>query len=171
MRFWDEAWQIIILEYLDRIIYAGFDGIYLDIIDAYEFFEDTIQQADWLMIDFVGIISTYVKSQTSNSFAVFVQNGDELLLNSTYLSYIDGIGREDLFYDDDDETDENWREEGIANLDIALNSQKAVLIIDYPISPEKILNFYQISTTSGYLPYATVRDLNILKEYSFYSPT
>ncbi len=43
VRYWDPAWQDIIFgstnSYLDRIIAAGFDGVYLDIIDAFEYFE------------------------------------------------------------------------------------------------------------------------------------
>ena len=44
VRYWDPDWKSIISgtadSYLDRIIAAGFDGVYLDIIDAYEYFED-----------------------------------------------------------------------------------------------------------------------------------
>ncbi len=44
VRYWDPEWQAIILggpsAYLDRIVAAGFDGVYLDIIDAYEYFEE-----------------------------------------------------------------------------------------------------------------------------------
>lgn len=43
VRYWDPAWQAVIFgqpaAYLDRIVAAGFDGTYLDIIDAYEYFE------------------------------------------------------------------------------------------------------------------------------------
>lgn len=43
VRYWDPEWQAVIFgstgAYLDRILAAGFDGVYLDIIDAYEFFE------------------------------------------------------------------------------------------------------------------------------------
>jgi len=41
--YWDPAWQAIIFgsqdAYLDRVLDAGFDGAYLDIIDAFEYFE------------------------------------------------------------------------------------------------------------------------------------
>jgi len=41
--YWDEGWQSIIYgsteAYLDKIIEKGFDGVYLDIIDAFEYFE------------------------------------------------------------------------------------------------------------------------------------
>ena len=43
VRYWNPEWKSIILgddkSYLSRIINAGFDGVYLDIIDAFEFFE------------------------------------------------------------------------------------------------------------------------------------
>src|SRR5438132_3313916 len=34
VHYWDPAWQRIIYRYLDAIIAAGFDGVYLDLIDA-----------------------------------------------------------------------------------------------------------------------------------------
>ncbi len=43
VRYWEEDWQDIIYgnddSYLKKILDAGFDGVYLDIIDAYEYFE------------------------------------------------------------------------------------------------------------------------------------
>ena len=43
VRYWEEEWKDIIFgndnSYLKKIIDAGFDGVYLDIIDAFEYFE------------------------------------------------------------------------------------------------------------------------------------
>jgi len=43
VRYWDPAWQAIFFgnnsSYLKKILDAGFDGVYLDIIDAFEYFE------------------------------------------------------------------------------------------------------------------------------------
>ncbi|MHA1148735.1 MAG: MJ1477/TM1410 family putative glycoside hydrolase [Promethearchaeota archaeon] len=172
VRFWKKGWKDIIFDYLDRILIAGFDGIYMDIIDAYEYYEETIAHSDWLMIDFVGNISNYVKTQSGSDFLVFPQNGDELVKNETYLSYIDGIGREDLFYNDNDKTDNDWREQGINNLNRVLEDNKAVLVTDYPTEMDKIYDFYTKTIEDcGYLAYAAERDLDNLKEYDFYLPT
>ena len=42
--YWEQAWQDIIINktdsYLNRILKAGFDGVFLDIVDAYEYFEN-----------------------------------------------------------------------------------------------------------------------------------
>ncbi|MFD2603638.1 endo alpha-1,4 polygalactosaminidase [Flavobacterium suzhouense] len=43
VKYWNDDWQGIIYRnndsYLNKIILAGFDGVYLDIIDAFEYFE------------------------------------------------------------------------------------------------------------------------------------
>ncbi|HIP52684.1 MAG TPA: hypothetical protein EYH03_01555 [Chromatiales bacterium] len=43
VRYWEKGWQSIIYDsrdaYLQKILDAGFDGVYLDIIDAFEYFE------------------------------------------------------------------------------------------------------------------------------------
>ena len=43
VKYWDKQWQEIIYgndnSYLRKILNAGFDGVYLDLVDAYEYFE------------------------------------------------------------------------------------------------------------------------------------
>ncbi len=44
VRYWEKEWQNIIVSgpdsYIQKILDAGFDGVYLDIIDAFEYFEN-----------------------------------------------------------------------------------------------------------------------------------
>lgn len=44
VKYWDKEWQSIIFgnpnSYTNRIINVGFDGVYLDIIDGFEYFEN-----------------------------------------------------------------------------------------------------------------------------------
>ncbi|MBU0595151.1 endo alpha-1,4 polygalactosaminidase [Candidatus Bipolaricaulota bacterium] len=42
VRYWEAAWQEIVFAELDAILAAGFDGVYLDKIDAYESFESDV---------------------------------------------------------------------------------------------------------------------------------
>ncbi len=43
IKYWSKAWQRLIFgdknSYLERILNANFDGVYLDIVDAFERFE------------------------------------------------------------------------------------------------------------------------------------
>lgn len=40
VKYWDPAWQNIVHEYLNKILDAGFDGIYMDIVDAFYIHEE-----------------------------------------------------------------------------------------------------------------------------------
>ena len=44
VKYWDRDWQNIIFgnddAYLKKVIDAGFDGVYLDLVDAFEYFEE-----------------------------------------------------------------------------------------------------------------------------------
>lgn len=40
VEFWNQEWQNIIYDYIDKIIDAGFDGAYLDNVEAYYFLEN-----------------------------------------------------------------------------------------------------------------------------------
>jgi len=39
VRYWDKDWQNIIYGYLEKILHAGFDGVFLDKVDSYIYFE------------------------------------------------------------------------------------------------------------------------------------
>ena len=44
VKYWDKEWQSLIFgtpdSYLQKIVTADFDGVYLDIIDAFEYYEN-----------------------------------------------------------------------------------------------------------------------------------
>ncbi|MEA1871167.1 MAG: endo alpha-1,4 polygalactosaminidase, partial [Candidatus Bipolaricaulota bacterium] len=44
VRYWEPEWQNLVVgdtaSYLEKILIAGFDGVYLDLIDAFEYFEE-----------------------------------------------------------------------------------------------------------------------------------
>jgi len=111
VKFWYKEWQDIIYDYVDKVIDQGFMGVYLDKVDIYEYWADDengedmvlpLQESASLMIDFVSSISHYGKEKSS-PFYVFVQNGEDIIAydgNGVYMSSIDGIGVESVFYED-----------------------------------------------------------------------
>ena len=60
--------------YTDRILAAGFDGVYLDKVDE---FEDMGHTND--MVEFVARIAARAKAQRSDFIVVISQNGDQLI--------------------------------------------------------------------------------------------
>ena len=104
VRFWDPAWKAVILggskAYLDQIIAAGFDGVYLDIIDAFEYWRDVKQEraeADRDMIQFVTEIAAYARARRPG-FLIVPQNGEALLTDDGYRTVISAQAKEDLFF-------------------------------------------------------------------------
>ena len=113
VRYWDPDWQALIIGpnmFLDRIVAAGFDGVYLDIVDGFEFFEtrDKRTTARQEMVTFVERISQAARRQRAD-FLIVPQNGEELLRSAAYRAAISAIGKEDIFYDQKKGLDINTR--------------------------------------------------------------
>lgn len=105
--YWAEAFQDIWLEeggYLDQIVEAGFDGVYLDWIEAYEdenvlaAAEDDGLDPEQAMIDWVGAVADHGRSLDPN-FIVIAQNAAPLLTDADYRDAIDAIAQEQIWFD------------------------------------------------------------------------
>ncbi len=166
VEYWNPEWQAIIFDYLDRIIGAGFDGVYLDIIDGYEYFEDRGRDsAAQDMADFVAAIAARARER-SPGFYVFPQNGEALAsIVPGYLDYVDGIGKEDIYYgydEDDRRTPADATAETERELDLFTQAGKLVLTVDYATTPSNVDDAYRKSRARGYVPFVTTRDLDTL---------
>ena len=166
VRYWEPEWQSIIFPYTDRLLLAGFDGAYLDIIDAYEYFADQGRgTAAQEMGAFVTAIATYARASDPD-FYIFPQNAPELAgLVPDYLDSVDGIGQEDIYYgyeDDDQQTPPDVTEELEGYLDMFESAGKLVLTVDYAETSSFVDDAYTRSRAKGYVPFVTVRDLDRL---------
>lgn len=116
VRFWDPAWQRVLLQpgasvlsriidiealpqkaYVDRIIEAGFDGIYLDRVDAFYDWVGERAGAEHDMVALVAEISRYARARRPG-FLIVAQNGEELVEHAIYRRAIDAIAKEDLMF-------------------------------------------------------------------------
>ena len=105
--FWRQEWKDIWLGkagYLQAIIADGFDGVYLDWVEAYSD-ENVIPVAERdnvdakaEMIRWVGDIAGFGRARRP-SFIVISQNAAELAENDEYLAVIDAIAQEQIWFD------------------------------------------------------------------------
>jgi len=170
VRYWDPDWQRIIYgtadSYLDRIIALGFDGVYLDRVDAYQYFEEKGRgTAAREMAEFVIALANYAR-QRHPGFGVFPQNAEELGLRfPDYLETVTGVGVEDLYYGyprDHEASPPDWTAQREAILDQWVDAGRLVLVIDYTRIAEQIDDAYARGQARGYVPYVTVRSLGQL---------
>ncbi len=177
VQYWSESWQQTILAYLDKIIDDGFDGVYLDIIDAYEYWSDednnegfslSEEEAALRMINFVKRIAYHSRiTRGVTDFLVVPQNGEGILDYDTgdYLNTINGIGIEDLYYWETDAIDDGttaYRKDYINRITAA---GKTVLAVDYvddgsggSANEDRIADFTSKAKADGYIPFAAATD-------------
>lgn len=181
VKYWQTGWQSILYgsstSYLDQIMAAGFDGVYLDIIDAYEYWgpggESGLNRstAEQEMVELVKSIANYARITKGRPyFRIFPQNGEALAAHADYVQVVTGIGKEDTWYDGNTPQPSVYTDEVIANLDLFKQAGKLVLVIDYVTRQDLIDDFYARARARGYVPYATVRDLDRLTIHSGHEP-
>lgn len=164
VRYWEPEWQSIFYDYLDLVIAAGYDGVYLDVVDAYWYWRHDHATAEADMVEFVKDIATYARANGGGpNFQVYVQNAEELSRHPDYIDAVSGIGREDLFYNGNRPQPKGETRYAIEQLDRFKVAGKPVLVIDYVTKRDKINGFYRKAGSRGYVPYATSRDLDVLK--------
>jgi cysteinyl-tRNA synthetase len=171
VQYWHPEWQAIIYgspeSYLDQILELGFDGVYLDRVDTYYYYQEQEREtAAQEMVDFVLDFTEYAREKVPG-FGVFPQNAEELgMLFPDYLAAVDGIGVEDLYYGyprDHEPSPADWTAEREAVLDQWVEAGKLVLTIDYTGKPDQIADAYARALEHGYVPYVTDRSLGRLR--------
>lgn len=146
VKYWDPQWQKIVLLMIDEIILQGFDGIYLDIVDAFEGFEYNPVNNKWVkgrinpetgnsyrkdMVSWVKKIADHARPRKEH-FLIIPQNGSQLLEHPDFVNSIDAIGIEDLFTEGN-KKEPTERVEGLLNsLDPLKKAGRPILLIEYP---------------------------------------
>jgi cysteinyl-tRNA synthetase len=186
--FWDEEWKDIVIngtnlgssEYfnsmLDEVVQDGFDGVYLDWVEAWEM-EAVQDRADnegkdpgQEMLDFIKEIRAYGK-QHNPDFIVIQQNSSELINEvgaNELKNAVDAIAQEGVWWDgsggNDDWSDPEGYDEPSCCTDYYLNRLQKyknagfpVFVADYAVN--KADEVYQNAAAEGFVGYATRRSL------------
>ncbi|MBF0287021.1 MAG: endo alpha-1,4 polygalactosaminidase [SAR324 cluster bacterium] len=185
VRYWMPEWHSVLYgvregiqkSYLDRIIDAGFDGIYLDIIDAFYYFgpdgEGPELESEEVtanrMVELVLKLTQYARQQRQQTnFLVVPQNGTFIIRSASpqhradYLAAIDGLGLEDTFFFGEKEINNDLAPQQLV-IDVVKDYQadeKFILAIDYLTDPDKIEKFYELAQEARYIPYVNSRELS-----------
>jgi len=162
VKYWHHGWQEIIYSQLDRIMENGFNGAYLDIVDAYRYFEDIgVDDASELMIDFVAGLSKYSKS-INKDFLIIPQNAEELIDDQKYFDAIDGIGKEELYFVEGIRQDYRNVELSLYYLDKVRDAGKDVFIISYVRETGNIMEVIKNAEKKDYHYFIGKRELDTI---------
>lgn len=139
--YWDEEWHKIVFEYIDRIVNAGFDGIFVDKVDIYKDFlvKDSDKDYKNLMVEFLQKIIKKLYNEKLYSFKIIINNGQELLFEDYILfRNICGLLVESLYTDGSGNIrSEDEIKEREKPLSFLRTTGKCVMVIEYFVSEEK----------------------------------
>lgn len=183
--FWDKSWKDIVIygknhgpennrnfsSIIDETIADGFDGIYLDWVEAYS--DDNVRAAamkDGIdpaleMVKFISEMRNYTRSNNPD-FMIIQQNASSLLKeHPELLNYVDGIGQEHIWYKGN--ADVNWSNPKgydqkvnfedtrvvIEELNEFKKNGKPVFNIEYAVN--KAREVYDLSAKNGFVAYCS----------------
>ena len=109
---------MVLRPYLKKIISAGFQGVYLDVVDSYWYWgekDGSHKDKAIKMFKLIKKIQRYANKKTGGNFAICPQNGLAILddlpakKRQKYLEMIDCVGVESLYYNVYSQEDQNYR--------------------------------------------------------------
>lgn len=161
-------WQSIIFgspeSYLDRIVAAGFDGVYLDRSDVFQDLEPARKDARDAMVRFISRLSDHAR-RVKPQFLVVMQNAEELIDDAGLRQRLDGIAKEDLAYGSDNSALENPPQmvrDSLQYLRKAKRAGLAVFTLEYVAEPNKRERVRSMAAREGFHLHVTERLLGTL---------
>ena len=162
VHYWDPAWRRIVRESALSIQKQGFDGLFLDVVDGWEFWQKDHPQARQAMIDLVLEVSRETRRGQAD-FGIVLNGGDGLLDDRQLLESITGVAKEEIFFGlggDGKVTPAPFTQECQKRLRPLVESRKLVLSIDYTKDPAQKRTAYERAEKSGYLEFIGARGLD-----------
>jgi cysteinyl-tRNA synthetase, unknown class len=174
--FWDAGWQDTFCghpqAYLDKIIAAGFDGVYLDKCDVFEDLQQshkkiakTRPDLEGDMVAFISRLSHYAKTKNP-AFTLIMQNAEVLLEHETLRNVIDGVAKENLLYGLSGPEKPNPRDEiafSTRALDLARRSGLTVFAVEYLNDAAKIRDVTERLDALGYISTISPKNADLAK--------
>jgi uncharacterized protein (TIGR01370 family) len=166
VKFWDPVWQDIIINRAVTMAEQGYGGIVMDVMDTYNI--ALVSNADGGtakarndMMKFVTAISNAAKA-INPDFQIIQNNCLDLLVtnqadptsatNTEYISHIDGLNTESVFFLSDN-TAPSWGAWNMQYLQHMVSAGKVVFDIDYPTSTTAQQAFITQAIANGFIPF------------------
>ena len=174
VKYWNAQWQKLMLAAIDDAMERGFDGVYLDIVDGFETYEqgadgylddrmnpDTKQTYRRDMVDWVKAIAA--RARAKNPVALVIpQNGSQLAAHKDFVEVISAQGIEDLFTNGKKLQPASQTDEILSHLKSLALAKKPVLLIEYPKTPEQKALSKKLAEENGLVWLVTDRQLKTL---------
>jgi len=176
VKYWNADWQKLVLPAIDDAMARGFDGVYLDIVDGFQTYEqgadgylddrinpETKQTYRRDMVDWVKAIAA--RACAKNPAALVIpQNGSQLVADNDFVEVISAQGIEDLFTNGKKLQPASHTDEILGHLKTLALAKKPVLLIEYPKTHQRQALSKKLAEENGLVWLVTDRPLKTLGE-------
>ena len=176
VKYWSADWQKLMLAAIDDAMARGFDGLYLDIVDGFQTYEqgadgylgdrmnpETKQTYRRDMVDWVKAIAARARAKDPAAL-VIPQNGSQLVADKDFVDVISAQGIEDLFTNGKKLQPASHTDEILGHLKTLALAKKPVLLIEYPKTHQGQALSKKLAEENGLVWLVTDRPLKTLGE-------
>lgn len=159
--FGNQLWVDTLASYSLEIMSKGFDGLSLDVVDAWEICPDPAL-AKKEMITLLTNLAKRIRARYPGVYLIF-KNSDPLFKDPAIFSGFDGILQEGLYETwMDEKPDESWRLQKIKSLSQLRQKGKFIALLDYTRNPGRIQVIKGTALQQGFVPYFAEKNLDRL---------
>lgn len=176
VKYWSADWQKLVIPAIDDAMARGFDGVYLDIVDGFQTYEqgadgylddrmnpETKQTYRRDMVDWVKAIAARARAKNPTAL-VIPQNGSQLVADKDFVDVISAQGIEDLFTNGKRLQPASHTDEILGHLKTLALAKKPVLLIEYPKTHQGQALSKKLAKENGLVWLVTDRPLKTLGE-------
>ncbi len=168
VNFTDPDWQSLIFgtpeSYLDRIIAAGFDGVYLDRADAFEDGDGATPAKADAMTGYIKRLADHAR-RLNPRFLIVMQNAEALLRDASLRAKLDGAAKEDLLFGVDHSETANPKDmvrESLNYMRLGKRAGLKMFLLEYVKSRDSIASLRTLARRENFLLHLSERHLDHL---------
>ncbi len=162
VKYWEPQWFLILQKYTRQIVGKGFDGLFFDVVDAWEPYREKQALQKTRMEDLLISIIDLARALNPNLLMI-IQNSHQLFEREELAGKVDGINQEGLYVSWlPDEMDQKWLAEKRQALFEIRKSGKFVTLLEYTRDPEKMAKIRLQASLRKFIPYFSVKELDRL---------
>ncbi len=159
--YWDNRWSAVMASSVSEILSQGFDGLFLDVVDAWEDYPaSATARAD--MARLICRIADQAHALNPQAL-ILLQNSHELFEDPTVFQRVDGLSQESLHASwSKKKPAPAWLARKRAALARLRQRGKFIGLIEYTRDPVKMRLIKEKALRQGFIPYFTTKNLERL---------
>lgn len=165
-RFWEPGWADLTRRHVEGLVAAGFDGVWVDRVDAGSYAQDESLAPDGRrkMADLVVGLAAAARTRKPGFLVVPIGEPD-MVEYGDFVTAVDGVGVDGLFYVDGEEQEASFTSDATAALQGWKKANRPVFSVDYTDDGQQAAEAYFKAGKQGFVEYVAPPELAEVTKY------